>query len=227
MAESRDFFTKYGFLLSLVYLTIVCAGFFVMGAISNQSWELWYLLWNLFLAWVPLGFALWLMNMLKRKSWSTIQGMVLSLLWLGFLPNSFYMVSDYLHLQDYPRVDIVYDTVTFTCFVLTGLFLGYASLYLVHIQLAKRLKNQMNTWLAISAVLFVCSFAIYLGRDLRLNTWDLLLSPAAILFDVSDIILNPGDHLHAFTTTVSFFVFLLSIYIVVWQFVRKPRMMYK
>ncbi len=226
MDQFREFLSKYGFILSLIYLSFVSVVFFVGGAISNQSWELWYLLWNLFLAWLPLLFALWLVNMLKRKLWSSAQGTILSLLWLAFLPNSFYMVSDYLHLQDYQRVDIVYDTVTFTTFVLTGLFLGYASLFLIHLQLVRRLRNQMSAWLAIGAVLLLCSFAIYLGRDLRLNTWDLLVSPAAILFDVSDIFLNPADHLHAFTTTVSFFVFLLSVYIVVWQFVRKPRLVY-
>lgn len=224
---SKDFTSRYGFLLSLAYLTFVSVGLFVMGAVSNHSWELWYLMWNVFLAWIPLGLAIWLVKMLRRKPWSSFQGMLLSLLWIGFLPNSFYMVSDYLHLQDYARVDVVFDTVTFTSFVLTGLFLGYSSLYLIHLELAKRLRSQLNTWLAISFVLLVCSFAIYLGRDLRLNTWDLLVSPAAILFDVSDIVLNPTYHAHAFTTTITFFVFLLSVYIVVWQFVRKPRLVYK
>lgn len=223
VARIRGFLGRYGFLVSLVYLTFVSAGFFAVGAFTNHSLEFWYLLWNLFLAWIPLLLALWLMHMLEHKMWSSWQGIVLSLLWLGFLPNSFYMVSDFLHLQDYQRVNIVFDTMMFASFVLTGLFLGYVSLYLVHTELAKRFKSRLTSWLWVAVILLVCSFAIYLGRDLRWNTWDILVSPAGILFDVSDIALHPIGNALAFTTTLTFFVFLISVYIVIWQFVRKPK----
>jgi uncharacterized membrane protein len=227
MMPLREYLTKYGFLLSLIYLTLVSTGFFLIGSITNHSYEYWYLLWNLFLAWIPFGLSLWLVKLLEHKPWSSWPGMVLSLLWLGFLPNSFYMVSDFLHLQDFQRVNVVFDTVTFASFVITSLFIGYASLYMIHMQLARRLSNQFFTWLIIGGVLLLCSFAIYLGRDLRLNTWDLLISPAAILFDVSGIVLDPSQNGLAFTTTFTFFVFLLSIYSVVWQFARKPNLFYK
>jgi uncharacterized membrane protein len=223
----RELLNEYGFVVSLVYLTCVSACLFAAGAISNHSLELWYLMWNLFLAWVPLFFVLWLLHMLRRKPWSSWEGICLSLLWLGFLPNSFYMVSDFIHLQDYQRMDLVFDTAMFASFVLTSLFLGYASLYLVHVELARRLKSHVSAWLWISSILLLCSFAIYLGRDLRLNTWDILVSPPGILFDVSNVFLHPTAYGIAFTTTVTFFALLMSVYIVVWQFVRKPHARYK
>jgi uncharacterized membrane protein len=223
----RNFVADYGFLLSLGYLTLVSAGFFAVGAISNHSLEFWYLLWNLFLAWLPLVFVLLLKQLLRFKPWSSWPGMALSLLWLGFLPNSFYMVSDYLHLQDYQRVDIVYDTTMFTLFVLTGLLLGFVSLYMVHHELARHFRSRLTAWLWVSGILLLCSFAIYLGRDLRWNTWDVLVSPAGILFDVSDIVLHPTGHGLAFTTTLTFFIFLMSLYVVVWQLVRKPESSYR
>jgi uncharacterized membrane protein len=223
----RRLLSRYSFLVSLLFLTLVSVGFFVAGALSNHSLEFWYLLWNLFLAWLPLLFVLWLLHMLGHKSWSSWQGIALSLLWLGFLPNSFYMVSDFIHLQDYQRVDIVFDATMFASFVLTSLFLGFTSLFLVHTELAGRFQRKITSWAWVSAILLLCSFAIYLGRDLRWNTWDILVSPAGILFDVSDIALHPRDHALAFTTTLTFFVFLISIYIVIWQFVRKPHAHYK
>lgn len=222
MVDIREIVARNGFVVSLVYLSIVSAGFFAAGAISNRSLELWYLLWNLFLAWLPLVFAIWLTRVLRNAAWSSWQGLLPTLLWLGFLPNSFYMVSDFIHLQDYQRVNIVYDTAMFASFVITSLFLGYASLYLVHVELAKRLRSRLTAWVWIGVVLVMCSFAIYLGRDLRLNTWDLLISPAGILFEVSDIILRPSQHGLAFTTTATFFVFLTSAYIAAWQFARQP-----
>lgn len=227
MTSVQEFLSRNGFLVALVYLTLVSAGFFVAGAVSNHNLEFWYLLWNLFLAWIPLLIGLWLVQVIKTKPWSGWQGMILSLIWLAFLPNSFYMISDFIHLQDYQRVDVVYDTAMFASFVLTSLFLGYASLHLVHVELARRFRNRITAWVWISAILALCSFAIYLGRDLRWNSWDVLTSPAGILFDVSDIVLHPTEHMLAFTTTLTFFVLLLSVYIVVWQFVRKPHVTYK
>jgi uncharacterized membrane protein len=56
---------------------------------------------------------------------------------------------------------------------------------------------------------------------LRWNTWDVLTSPAGILFGVSDIVLHPFGHMLAFTTTLTFFVLLTSVYIVIWQFARR------
>lgn len=221
------FLGQYEFLPSLVFLTLVSGGLFLAGAISNHNLEFWYLSWNLFLAWLPLVFVIWLLHVLKSRAWSSWQGMGLSLLWLGFLPNSFYMVSDFIHLQDYQRVDIVFDTAMFASFVLTGLFLGYASLCLVHTELTKRLHSLVSSWAWVSTIMLLCSFAVYLGRDLRLNTWDLLVSPAGILFEVSDIVLHPTNHVLAFTTTLTFFVLLMSVYVAVWQIARKPKVAYR
>lgn len=210
------------FFLSLAGLSAVSVGFFVFGAFANHSLEFWYLLWNLFLAWVPLGLALWLELMLRHKIWSSWQGIILSILWLGFLPNSFYMVSDYIHLQDVQRLDILYDSVMFTSFILSGLAVGCTSLYLIHRQFLRRLSGRA-VWGVIGGILLICSFAIYLGRDLRWNTWDVLLNPAGILFDVSDRVIHPAVHPAVLTTTLTFFVLLSSVYFVVWQLLQALR----
>lgn len=207
------------FVWPLALLSVVSVGFFVVGSIENHSTVYRFLIWNLLLAWLPLLFVLWLLPIIKRYGWTSWFGILLTLLWLNFLPNSFYMVSDYIHLQDYQRVNIVFDTVTFSLFILNGLLLGYTSLYLVHKQFASRL-SKLKTWRLITVILFLCSFAIYLGRDLRMSSWDLLTNPAGILFDITDPIVNPRAHALAFTTTITFFVFLVSLYIVVWQLSR-------
>jgi uncharacterized membrane protein len=207
-----------GFVWPLVLLTIVCIVFFAVGAIENHSHEFWYLIWNLFLAWLPLLFVLGLLPVIRRYGWTSWAGIALTFLWVNFLPNSFYMVSDIIHLQDYQRVNIVFDAVMFAMFVITGLLVGYTSLYLVHLELIKRLRK-ISAWSWVSLVLVLCSFAVYLGRDLRMNSWDVLTNPAGILFDISDPIVNPRAHVLAFTTTLTFFVFLASLYVVVWQLV--------
>ncbi len=207
------------FVVSLFGLSLVSVGFLAFSMAHTHSHDNWYLAWNLFLAWIPVLAAYFLLRVLVHKPWSSWPGIFWTLVWLIFLPNSFYMVSDFIHLQDVSSTHILYDALMFTLFILNALILGYISLYLVHIQLRKRWSViASDGW--IGFILLLCSFAIYLGRDLRWNSWDVLVNPAGILFDVSDRVLHPLAHGDTFTVTAMFFVFLTSLYWVVWSFTR-------
>ncbi len=208
--------------LALLFASLASVGLFVAGAYSNHSWAFAYLIWNLFLAWVPVFFSFRLEHVLQRKLWSSWEAILLTVLWLGFLPNTFYMISDFIHIQEIRRVDLLYDTVMMSSFIFNGVILGFMSLYTVHRLLLQRLK-WITSAMVVSAILLVCSFAIYLGRELRWNTWDVLVNPAGILLDVSDRVLHPMLFHQTYTTTVTFFVLLGSLYVVTWQLVRALR----
>lgn len=208
--------------LALLVSSLVSVAFWVVGAITNHSLDLFYLVWNLAIAWIPLLLALWLERTLRMRLWSSWLPLVITLLWLGFLPNSFYVLSDFVHLTEVPRADIVFDVVMYASFGLNGLILGYLSLFLVHGELRKRLSARMS-YLFVSGVLLLSSFAIYIGRDLRWNTWDVIFSPASLLFDVSDRLLNVGAHPQVVSTTLSFFLLLMSMYVVGLYMVRALR----
>lgn len=204
------------YLLALVASSLVSLALFGFGAWRNHSLDFNYLVWNLFLAWLPLVFALRLVMVLRDKAWTSWEGLATSVLWLVFLPNSFYMISDFIHLQDVRRVDILYDTLMFTAFIYTGVVLGFSSLYLIHHQLKKRLSERSAAGL-IAATLLLCSSAIYLGRDLRWNSWDILTNPGGLLFDVSDRLLHPTSYPHMLLSIVTFFILLSMIYSLLWQ----------
>lgn len=204
------------FVFALLIMTGVSLALFAADAWRNRSLADGYLVWNLFLSWLPLLFAVRLMVVLRTKLWSSWEGLLFSFLWLVFLPNSFYMISDYIHLQDVPSVDILFDAVMLTSFVATALILGFSSLYMVHVQLVRRLKARLGG-ASIGVVLLLCGFAIYLGRDLRWNSWDVLFNPAGILFDISDHLIHPLSNSDMFTATFGFFVLLGSLYVVGWQ----------
>lgn len=202
--------------MSLVGLTGVSGLLFIAGVMANHNFQFAYLVWNLFLAWLPFLVSAWLLNSLRVRLWSSRLPFGLTLLWLLLLPNSFYMISDFVHIQDVMRQSLLYDVVMFTSFIFTAALLGFCSLYMIHAELRKRLSLQLSSSL-IGLIIFLCSFAIYLGRDLRWNSWDVLVNPAGILFDVSDHLIHPLQHGDMFTTTCSFFVLLGSLYIVGWQ----------
>jgi uncharacterized membrane protein len=163
-------------------LTASCASVVLLFADSlhNHSFYFGYLIWNLFLAWLPLVLAVWLVSILNRKLWSSWQALGVSALWLAFLPNSFYMVSDYIHLREVSEHDLLYDAVMLTSFISVAVVLGICSLYMVHQEVIRRHSlRTCNFWLA--GTLLLCSFAIYLGRDLRWNSWDILTNPGGLL----------------------------------------------
>lgn len=205
--------------LALGFSSSVSILLFVVRAIRYDSLDYWFLSWNLFLAWLPLLFAWQLHKWLKNKPWLSWQAMVLTFLWLGFLPNSFYISSDLIHLPFFSVGTILYDVVLLLSFSINGYLLGFFSVLIFHRALLKRLRLR-SAHLLIAGILLLCSFAIYLGRYLRWNTWDVLINPAGLLFDVSDRLLNPSSHPQTFVTTLSFFALLGSIYVVVWQMVR-------
>lgn len=203
-------------ILSLAGLSVVSCGFYAVGMLQNHSGEFGYMVWNLLLAWVPLGLVLILLKLLRSRLWSSWQPILTTILWLLFLPNSFYMISDFVHIQDVARHDLLYDIVMFTSFIFTAALLGFISLYLVHTELLKRTSLRVSSAF-VAVIVFLCSFAIYLGRDLRWNSWDVLFNPAGILFDVSDRIIHPLGHAGMMTTILSFFVLISTLYIVGWQ----------
>ncbi len=197
----------------------VTVGLFIVRVFYFDSLRYSFMVWNLFLAWLPVLLAWWLLRRLKTSSWKSVGNLLLTLVWLILLPNSFYLISDFIHLYTTSRTALLFDVVLLTSFAFNGLVLGFLSLYNVHSQLRRRVDN-LDANALVGFVLLACSFAIYLGRHLRWNSWDLFLAPAGILFDVSDRILHPIIHLQTTTTTLLFFVLLSSMYAVIWNLLK-------
>lgn len=184
--------------------------------IQSDSTRYVFLIWNLALAAIAPLLAWWLVYRVQKYGWLKWQQVALTIGWLAFLPNSFYIITDYIHLRQTYEVSILFDVVVITSFVMAGLILGYMSVYTVHKELQKRLSVRY-TWMAIGGIFLASSFAIYLGRFSRWNTWDIFLKPAGLLFDVSDRVVNPIVHFETYAVTGTFFVLLFAVYWVVWE----------
>lgn len=189
---------------------------FGMRLIGAENFRYWFMLWNLTLAWAAPLVAWWIVVRLKRTRWRTWPNSLLTLIWLGFLPNSFYMVSDLIHVQQTGEVSIIFDAVLFTSFIFNGFIAGYLSLFLLHRELLKRYST-VRSYVVLTAVFLLCGFAIYLGRVQRWNTWDAVFSPAGLIFDVSDILINPLAHPQAFLITISFMLIVGVFYVLAWE----------
>lgn len=203
---------KSGYLLwPLLLSSFLSVGLSISRLLSSDTSRYLFLIWNLLLAWFPLLFAVLLVKWLKKGKWTSWQALVLSALWLGFLPNSFYLISDFIHLKSTGEVSILFDAVMFMSYAWNGLLLGFAAVYILHSQLLKCL-SKFRSALLVSLIFILCSFAIYLGRYLSWNTWDILINPAGILFDLSERIVQPSLYPNTFTVTALFSVALIVMY---------------
>ena len=87
--------------------------------------------------------------------------------------------------RKYTDMPIWFDVAMLTTFAWTALLLGFVSVYLVQ-QVAARRLGEAAGWLTAVGALGLSGLGIYLGRHVRLNSWDLLLQPHGVLADVLD-----------------------------------------
>lgn len=204
---------RYKTILQMLIVTnLISVLLFGLRLIGAENFRYWFMLWNLTLAWIAPLLAWWLVMRLRNQPWSNWFNIVLSVAWIGFLPNSFYMVSDLIHVQQTGEVNIIFDTVMFSSFIFNGFIAGYLGTYLIHGELLKRFSVRAAYGLVIG-IFAICSFAIYLGRILRWNTWDALLQPTGLIFDISDTFIRPLEHPQAFVITFSFTILITSFYL--------------
>lgn len=165
---------------------------------------------NLLLAWIPMVLALFIRRPVEggRRPWFWIT----LVLWVLFYPNAFYIVTDLIHFKKFGTNGVFrwFDLLMTTSFAAGGMFLGCLSLYLLHIFVRERFGWRMG-WLFAGSMLAAGSFGIYLGRELRLNSWDVVARPFKLVGDIVALI-EPHNarEVAAFSTT--FFFFSLVVY---------------
>ncbi|HYF96665.1 MAG TPA: DUF1361 domain-containing protein [Patescibacteria group bacterium] len=208
--KNNDF--KY-LIASIVLTCLVSVGLLAGRVMFSDSLRYIFLIWNLVLAIVPLLLAWWLVERLRTQSWLKWQQILITALFISFLPNAFYLITDFVHLRQTNEVNLYFDVIMLSSFVLNGIVLGFISIYMVHRELRKRFREQ-DALIVIGVVFLLASFATYLGRFTRFNTWDILLRPAGLLFDVSDRFINPSRHTDTYVATISLFVVLSTTYLV-------------
>jgi len=160
-----------------------------------------FLVVNLFLAAVPLFFSTALRIATHRRLHWTIRLAVFSL-WLLFLPNAPYILTDILHLTRASHAPAWYDLALLLSFSGTGLLLGYLSLIDVQAIVARSFGLTCG-WIFAMVSLVLSGFAIYLGRFLRWNSWDVLIEPTRV-FDIIGGVVHPWAHTQAVSVTLIF-----------------------
>jgi uncharacterized membrane protein len=174
--------------------------------------------WNLFLAWIPLVVALVIYDRVESGV-SKPALAAAAVLWLLFLPNAPYIITDLKYIGRSNEVPVLYDVLLLSAAAWTGLLLGLTSLFLMH-SVGRRLVGAVNAWVLVVAVIGLSSFGIYLGRVQRWNSWDVFVRPGALLGDLVNGALSPLSHPRPIAVTIAFTSFLLASYLVFYSLAR-------
>ncbi|ELS30891.1 MULTISPECIES: DUF1361 domain-containing protein [Pseudanabaena] len=181
--------------------------------LDNFQW----MSWNLFLAIIPclLSFILFIKRSPKRLPQNIMWWLGLTIFIL-FLPNAPYIITDIIHFVDDVRTPEISDNgiifvliPQYTIFILCGFQCYVISLmrliqYLGWLKLIERI-----TFMEV-AMNFICAIGVYLGRVNRLNSWDVLTQPQYVIQHVFQNLENPNF----FFGTILFFLVFTSLYYV-------------
>jgi uncharacterized membrane protein len=196
-------FFRFHLFYPLALSTALCFVLIVARVILSNSHNYEFLVWNLFLAWLPYLFALWIVAIRHREPDRRWKLVLPALLWMLFLPNAPYIMTDFNHLLNRRAFPLMYDIVLIFAFAWTGLLLGLTSLHLLQ-GLVRRAWGRIAAMGFVLAATLLAGAGIYLGRFLRWNSWDILKRPGDMLLTLADVFRNPLEHTHAIGHTLVF-----------------------
>jgi uncharacterized membrane protein len=168
-----------------------------------------FLVWNLFLAWIPLLLALWFSA--ARRGWALL---AIGAAWLAFLPNAPYLVTDLVHLGESGN-ELWRHVLQFGFAAWTGVLLGVVSLRIVHLHV-ERLYGRFAGWSLVAASTGLCAVGVVIGRFQRWNSWDLVTSPGVVAASTIEWVRSPIADVRSTAVALAVALFFGIAYITTW-----------
>jgi uncharacterized membrane protein len=167
-----------------------------------------FLVWNLFLAYVPYAVSKQMTKAFISSKWKFF---LCAFVWLLFIPNAFYIITDLFHLDMNEDVPLWYDLALLLSFAWSGLLFGILSVR----QMEKLFESNFNKrfdLLFVLPVMALNGFGVYIGRYLRFNSWDVLTSPFQLINDIVYLFIHPIRNRFDWSMIVCYTILLTLIY---------------
>ena len=191
---------------NILKLVAFCMILLTIRALKTHQYSFFFLLWNLFLAWMPY----WIIRNFDRFKTRCGRFFIIGLTLL-FLPNAPYLLTDLFHLTKNLVAPMWFDLVLILSFSLLGLILFIAA--------TEHLFRILSSFFR-STVLFNCmkflvilsnGYGIYLGRYLRFNSWDILSNPDDLALQMFYSVFDSNNYKETLAVTFTFTIFLYLI----------------
>jgi len=208
-------------MIAMTFASAVSVALVIARIIGTGKLRYGFLVVNLFLAWLPLVFAVLACESLRGGKRARWQFFGLSAAWLLFFPNAPYIFTDLIHLTRGYFTHFWVDMMLILSCALTGLVLGFVSLYLMQSVVTQRF-GRLAGWVFVALIVGLSSFGIYLGRFLRFNSWDVVANPVKLYHGISDWASDPLANSTTFVFPVLFATFLFIAYVMLYALTHLP-----
>ncbi|MGA7615236.1 MAG: DUF1361 domain-containing protein [Thermoanaerobaculia bacterium] len=178
--------------LAYSILLLWCGVLLIFRIWRTHTLQYGFLAWNLFLAAVPLIASSLLLAAWRRRTPPVVQ-VAWFAIWLLFLPNAPYILTDFIHLAPSPPMPLWYDIALLGSAAGTGMLFAFASTAAVQ-RVVTDESNPATGWAVVVLAFLLSGFGIYLGRFLRWNSWDTLAHARALLEDAITPWTHPLEH---------------------------------
>lgn len=128
---------------------------------------------------------------------SRLNFLLLGFVWLMFLPNAPYILTDLFHLKPNQGAPFWFDWLVLLSAGWTGLLLGLLSLRGMEQEVSRRIAQSKSRSLGVINRIFVpvtlllTAFGVYLGRFERTNSWEVMTNPFGVFSDVCAALTTP------------------------------------
>lgn len=202
------------FLLSFSIFNLIT---FIARSLILNTFYFWFLLWNLFLAWIPYLLALKISKIYKthklNRSLKYFLIILLGLVWIIFFPNAPYILTDLIHVRSTNPFYLFSGFAIVILYSINGLLLGFASLKIIQKIVTKEFGARLSL-LFTFCVLLLTSYGIYLGREIRLNSWDIFLNPSLVFSEVFNLLSSNIYFFKILQVVIFFFLTISSLYLI-------------
>lgn len=193
-------FSRFRIVFVLASLTSLSLFLLMVRLKLTHSYFFLFLVWNLFLAAIPFLITF---RLLSRKRVPKYRLLIWLGLWLLFLPNAPYIITDFIHLQHLKSEIFWLDAVLIGVYALSGLLFYFISVRDMEELLQQHFQPKKVKYL-LWMLPFLVGFGIYLGRFLRWNSWDIMQRPQNLIQDIWEILAFPMQHKDAWLVTLLF-----------------------
>jgi uncharacterized membrane protein len=196
---------------SVIPLTILAVILNILRVIIWGKFSFIYILWNIFLAFIPFIISSLLLSYTKIDKFKKTIFIIGIFFWLLFIPNAPYIITDFIHLGEIRAVPIIFDTFLLFSSASLGLIIGFHSFF--HIEQIIKVKHSPRvTSIIMGLIILLISFGIYLGRFLRFNSWDIFINHTSLIKNIWKIFTISSSRVEVFLYTLLFFFFLVLFY---------------
>ncbi len=193
------------------FIVMGCVALITLRFFLNTDRTFLFLLWNFFLALIPLLLSSILLQM-NKGGYSTFSMIGVGIAWMLFFPNAPYILTDFIHIAYGEPYWMPLDILTISWFSISALLAALISMNDISNILLSR-YHQKRVSIMILGLSMLAGFGIYLGRYLRFNSWDVLQRPNVLFMRVSERIVDPFSHPRTWLTTLGFGMLLYVVYL--------------